>query len=74
MSFGHEVAEARDMELVSTRYGPIAQLANREVDGSSPFWPTTSLKSEDKKLTETAASADVSLSFLKGNSKMHLEN
>jgi len=25
-------------------------------------------------LTETAASADVSLSFLKGNSKMHLEN
>ena len=27
VSFGNSVTEARDMELVSTKYGPIAQLA-----------------------------------------------
>ena len=34
---------------------------NREVDGSSPFWPTTS----KKRLTEASKKLEVSLSLLK---------
>ena len=41
---------------------------NREVDGSSPFWPTTSFK----KLTEVPLQEGTSLSFLE--TQMHLEN
>ena len=43
---------------------------NREVDGSSPFWPTTSYNAECKikRLTEIPTLVEISLSLLKTRS------
>ena len=37
---------------------------NREVDGSSPFWPTKLLEVRSKRLTEVSEETEASLSLL----------